>query len=361
MAVADEIVVSGSYDAIYEFCLQQGWTDGLPVVPPTRERVGAMLEWTDRDADEVVGSIPPLNGHASIRKIAANAVMAGCRPNYLPVVITAVEALLDKGFNLDAVQPTTGPITQLVIVNGPVARELGINAGTTAFGPGWRSNATIGRAIRLILVNIGGAKPGEVNQKTQGQPGMFSLCAAENEARSPWEPFHVEHGIPAEHSAVTVFATFPGYDIHEGETANDILTNLSRETGGMTRKLVNGGEHVVALCPEHAQILASAGFSKQQVKEFLWQHAGAPLAHLVPYFQRLARLRRANVFQVESGDDTWLPIADRPDQIHVIVVGGTSRHSTYFPCFSYSRFASRRITNHCGQAIRSVKDLFRNS
>ncbi|MBI2855174.1 MAG: hypothetical protein HYX87_09700 [Chloroflexi bacterium] len=361
MPMPDEVEVLDSYDAIYEFSLKEGWSDGLPIVPPTVERVNTMLAWTDRDADEIVGYIPPLNGEASIRRIAANAVMAGCRPEYLPVVITAVEALLDKGFNLDAVQTTTGPVTTLAIVNGPIARELGINAGTNAFGPGWRSNATIGRAVRLILVNIGGARPGETNQRTQGQPGMFTFCAAENEARSPWEPFHVEHGMTREKSTVAVFAVGASLDIYEGENATDILTTAAHQSQAMMSKLCNGGECLIALCPEQAQVVASGGFSKQQAREFLWKHTGVPLSNLMPYYRQIVRKRRPHLFEKGGGDSTWIPVVDHPDRLHLIVIGGESRHSSFFACFAYSRVALKCITNRQGEAVRSVADLRRSS
>ena len=357
----DQFEVLSSYDDIYEFCLNQGWTDGLPIVPPTPERVQATLAWTDRDEHEVVGCIPPQNGEASVGKIAINAVMAGCSPEYFPVLITAVEALTDQSFNLDGVQTTTGPLAPLLLINGPVAQELGINGSTMAFGPGWRGNATIGRAIRLLLVNVGGARPGVLCHSTQGQPGMFSLCAAENEARSPWEPFHVEHACKPAESTVSVFAVMPGHHLYQGHTADDAIVGIAREIGGITHKLINGGEGVLALCPEHAHIFATEGYSKQMVKEAIWEQAGSALSRLTPSAQKLARARREHLFNEGHGEDSWIPIFDRSEQLHIIVVGGDSLHSTFYNCFSQSQCVVRRIANRQGRAVSSVSELRRPS
>src|SRR6202795_4603694 len=181
-----------------------GLTDGLPVVPPTPARVEQMLKQHGYDPDEVVTALPPAFGAATWKSIAINAVMAGCRPEYLPVVGAAVEALAADEFNLIGVATTTGSATPLVIVNGPIVREIGMNAETNALGPGNRAHATIGRAVHLVLQNIGGAKPGETDMATLGQPGKYTFCFAENEAASPWLPLHVERGFPAAASVVTV-------------------------------------------------------------------------------------------------------------------------------------------------------------
>ena len=177
-----------SFEAINDYFYEQGWTDGLPIVPPTRERVDKMLAgmaW--RDADELIAVIPPAMGQATLTKIATNCVMAGCRPEYLPVVVAAIEAVSEPAYGLAHRQTTTHAGAPLVIVNGPIVRQLRINYGTGVFGPGWRANATIGRALRLNLVNLGGAIPGEVDFCQHAHPGKYTYCIAEHEAANPWE------------------------------------------------------------------------------------------------------------------------------------------------------------------------------
>ena len=186
-----------SYAAINRLYQERGWTDGLPIVPPTAEAVAECLRHTDRDPRELIAVLPPRQGEATVERIAVNTVMAGCRPEYLPVVITAIEALADPGFNLDSIQATTHPVAPLMIVNGPIARELGINSGYNAFGQGFAPNLTIGRAVRLVLMNLGGGLPGTGDRSTQGSPAKIAYCVAENEDANPWEPLHVEAGIPA--------------------------------------------------------------------------------------------------------------------------------------------------------------------
>ena len=190
--------LKGDYSAINRHYQGQGWTDGLPIVPPTHDDVREFLRFTDREPREVVAVLPPRQGEATVERIAINAVMAGCRPEYLPVILTAVEALTDPAFNLDSIQATTHPVTPLIIVNGPIAREIGINGGYNAFGQGFRANLTIGRALRLLLMNVGGGLPGTGDRATQGTPAKIAYCVAENEEANPWEPLHVEHGFPRE-------------------------------------------------------------------------------------------------------------------------------------------------------------------
>src|SRR2546426_1891413 len=210
-----------AYEAIDEEYQARGWTDGLPIVPPTEARVRECLAFTDRDPREIVGVLPPRQGEATVEKIAANAVMAGCRPEYLPVILAAIEALADPLFNLDSVQATTHPVAPLIVVNGPIARELGINGGYKAFGQGFRANVTIGRAVRLVLMNVGGGLPGSGDRATQGSPSKIAYCVAENEAESPWEPLHVEAGVPADISTGSAYGCEAPHNIqdHHSNTA----------------------------------------------------------------------------------------------------------------------------------------------
>src|SRR5688572_21397850 len=191
------------FDAVNALVRSRGWSDGLPVVPPTAQRVESMLAYCDRPWDEPVAKVAPRYGEATPLRLAANAVMAGCRPEYFPLLMLAIEAMCDEPFNLYGIQATTHLCAPLVIVNGLIAQELGINGGHNAFGPGVQSNATIGRAIRLALVNIGGAIPTLGDMSTFGAPSKYSYFVAENEAGNPWEPLHVERGFPSEASTVT--------------------------------------------------------------------------------------------------------------------------------------------------------------
>src|SRR5438309_10040427 len=192
-------------DAI-ESLFSRGVTDGLPVVPPTRRLVERAVAATGRDAGELVARVPPNYGRATVEKIAVNAVMAGCRPEYLPVVIAAVEAVCDEAFDLHGVSATTNAPAPLIVVNGPIRRVLDINCGAGVFGPGWRANATIGRALRLVCVNVGGAIPGVVSMSTLAHPGRYTYCIGEHEEASPWESLAVEHGFARGHSTVAVLA-----------------------------------------------------------------------------------------------------------------------------------------------------------
>jgi hypothetical protein len=191
----ERVIVADNPETIFQLFIARGWMDGLPFIPPRDERVARMLAYADRDPKEVVAVLPPRWGEATLEKIAVNAVMAGCLPQYLPVVMTAVSAMAEEAFNLYAVQATTHPCTPLILVNGPMAKELNINGRYNALGQGWRANATIGRAIRLILLNIGGGEPGVLDRATVGHPGKYSYCLAENEAENPWIPLHLEKGF----------------------------------------------------------------------------------------------------------------------------------------------------------------------
>ncbi|MFH1485273.1 MAG: hypothetical protein ABIH46_04310, partial [Chloroflexota bacterium] len=202
--VSKKVKVEDSAEAINRLYYEKGWTEGLPIVCPTEERILAMLQYTDRAAQDVIAEIAPLYNAASIEKIAVNAIMAGCLPEYFPVVVAGVEAMAVKEFNLYGIQGTTNPACPAAIVNGPIARELEINAGSNLLGQGRRSNATIGRALRFVMMNIGGGTPGVVDKATHGQPGKYTFCFAANEEDSPWEPLHVERGFAAETSTVTM-------------------------------------------------------------------------------------------------------------------------------------------------------------
>ena len=206
---ADSLVVDlpdTSFDAVNQAFYERQWGDGLPIIPPTARRVAEMLRYTDLPADHVLGKMGPSWAATTVHHVAVNAVMAGCRPEYLPVVLTGIQAALDPAFNLYGIQGTTNPAGVMLLVNGPIARELEINAGYNVFGQGWRANGTIGRAIRLCMINIGDARPLNGDMSTLGNPNKWGSCIAENEAASPWPPFHVSRGFDKDVSTVTVVA-----------------------------------------------------------------------------------------------------------------------------------------------------------
>ena len=332
---------AGSYAEIDEHYQERGWTDGLPIVPPTETRVHELLKQTARDPREVVGVLPPRQGEATIEKIAANAVMAGCRPEYFPVVLAAIEALVDPLFNLDSVQATTHPVATLVIVNGPIVRALGIQAGYNSYGQGFRANVTIGRAVRLTLMNIGGGLPGSGDRATQGTPAKIAYCVAENEAESPWEPLHVEHGLPRDASTVTVFGAEGPHNIqdHYSNTARGVLLTVA---GAMAQagsnNLLGRGWPLLSLGPEHAATIAKEGYGKQQVKEFLFEHARFPFARLGREYQR----QQIERWKVVESPDTMVPIVERPEDITIIVTGGAGKHSSWQPTFGNGTHWTRR-------------------
>lgn len=255
-------------DDIIEACYQQGWTDGLPVVPPTPARVKRMLSGTNRNPDELIAPVPPKWGRATVEKIAINAVMAGCTPAYLPVVLTAVEAMTAEQFNLHGVQVTTSHVSPMLVVNGHIRKELDINDSFNLFGQGWRANATIGRAVRLVCTNIGGALPGELDRAAFGHAGKYTCCIAEREEESPWQPLHVERGFQAEDSTVTVFAAAAPQSVndHGNNTAPGILDTIC---ANLTAPGNSGGETILVIGVEHAKTMSDDGFSKADVRHYI--------------------------------------------------------------------------------------------
>jgi hypothetical protein len=338
---AATFVFPGAYDEIDAHYQDRGWTDGLPIVPPTEATVREFLRRTDRDPREVVGILPPRQGEATVERIAANAVMAGCRPEYFPVILAAIEALADPLFNLDSIQATTHPVAPLLVVNGPIAREIGLNAAYNAFGQGFRANLTIGRAVRLVLMNVGGGLPGTGDRSTQGSPAKIAYCVAENEAASPWEPLHVEGGLPADVSTVTVMGCEGPHNIqdHYSNTGIGVLSTVAGAMGQAgSNNLLGAGWPLLSLGPEHAATIARDGFTKRQVKEFLFEHARFPLARLGPEYRRFQIDRRG----AADAPGTMLPIVRAADDITVIVVGGAGKHSSWQPSFGDGTRPARR-------------------
>jgi len=338
------VEVADDIEAINALYRERQWGDGLPVIPPTRERVERMLAGTQRAHDEVVAEVAPGFGAATVQQIAVNAVLAGCEASHMPVLIAAVEAISAPEFNLQAVSTTTNAATAWVIVNGPVAQKLGMNSGLNCLGQGNWANATIGRAVHLIMQNIGHALPGEMDRATQGQPGKFTFCCSENEAASPWMPLHVERGFKSEQSTVTVVGASGTLNMlcHEKD-AMDLLRVIA---DSMIYPASNdywcGGAPWLVLGPEHADILHLAGLSKADVKALLWEKTKMQASRRS--IKDLARTRDARSAELgEIGPDTLLPISPTPDEIGILVAGGPGTHSVYVPTFGNTRSVTRVI------------------
>ena len=333
--ISEKIRLENSEEAINSFFIERAWSDGLPVIPPTEERVRAMLlSLGHKDPQETVTILPPRMAAATLEKIAVNAVMAGCLPQYLPVIIAALKAMSDEKFGLRGVQSTTHPCSPLVVVNGPVARRIGLNCKGNAFGPGARANATIGRALRLILINVGGAIPGKIDKSTQGQPSGYTYCVAENEEDSPWEPFHVERGFKDQDSTVTVFAAENPHNIneHNSVTGEGLLKTMAATmaTPGNNNALFFTGEAVLMLCPEHAATIARDGFSKAAIKEFLFRHARYSWTNLSEENLQYRKKSPEKFGEFTNGESA--PIARRDDFV-VMVLGGPGKQSCFIPTF----------------------------
>ena len=335
----ERIGVDDMPEPLQEFFFENGWTDGLPVVPPTEQAVRALLAAVDRDRDEKVGPIPPRMRMSTIEKIAVNAVMAGCRPEYFPVVLAAVEAVLDDECRLYGIQTATNTTAPFIIVNGPAVQRLGLNAAGNVFGQGCRANATIGRALQLVLRNAGGDMPGETDMSTQGQTGKFTFCIAENEAASPWEPFHVERGYQRGESTVSVIGASAGHNVftYGCETGAEVLDHL---TGAMAalghNNIIFPTGPVIVLGPEHAGMLARDGYTKDSIRQHLFRHARIPLTRFAERTVRGLKHRRSRWFAQAANAD-HIGVADHPSHIHIVVAGGAGIHSQFLPTsFSYN-------------------------
>jgi hypothetical protein len=330
------ITLTESAEDIAELLYQNGFcVDGLPVVPPTEERVSRVIEYNKLDPQQIIAKeFEPSKGVATVEKIAINAVMAGCLPEYLPVLIAAVEAMTAEGFDLFGVQATTHPCGMVAIINGPIRDKLNVNCGSGAMGPGWRANATIGRAVRLMMLNLGGATPGEVDKSTQGTPAKYTFCFGENEAESPWEPFHVSRGFDHTDSTVTVLGLEGPHDVNgqDSKRAGDYLKILSGSIispGSSNFRFIRGADMVIALCPEHAAILGRDGVTRSEVQEYLFEHARVPLQWV--HDEHIAARKRTPVQYGEFVDGQPIPVALEKENFLLLVVGGAGLHTSWMP------------------------------
>jgi len=316
--------------------LEWGWSDGFPLIPPTEEAVAGMLKGTRRAPDDtVVERFVPGNARATVRDIAVNAVMAGCRPEFLPVVLTAVEAMHHPEINLRMCTVSTGAHAPLFVVNGPVAGKLGVNAGSCALGnagPGGLSfpNVAIGRAVRLALMNVGGAYPGILDQDTIGSPAKFSMVLAENERESPWEPYHVEKGFRAEESTVTCFYGHSLIEIAdlESETAEALINTISLRVAGIGQTIFIPYYPVILLSPAHAGIFSRDGWTKDDIRQYLHLHC-AITAERYRKSKSLA-MGPARKWIGAADSDAMIRLFERPERIDVVVAGGASGKSAAY-------------------------------
>ena len=320
-----------SFEATFDEYAARGWGDGLPLVPPTPARVQEMLgRLGDVDPDEVVATLAPRFGQATRRLIAVNAVLAGCRPEHLPVLVTAVRALARPEVNLRGINATTHPVAPLLIVHGDAVAQGGYNGGIGAFGPGNRANATTGRALRLVLLHIAGATPGGGDASTQGGPAKYGYCVAENAAATPWEGFAASRGVVAP-SAVTLHCGESPHNVHDMESASPetILDKVASAmaTLGQNNACISQGEYFVALCPEHAATAAAHGWTRRDISSYLFHRARLPVAVVRASFGSLAWAPWMRA--LGDGDD--VPMTAHPDNIHVFVCGGPGKHSSVIP------------------------------
>jgi len=334
------------FDDVQETFLTRAWSDGLPIVPPTELKVREMIAGSGLPASEVVGVIPPRFAEATVENVAVNAVMAGCRPAYLPVLVAAVRAASEPDFRLYSVQATTHPCAVLMVVSGPVVEQLGMNSSFGLFGPGNHANATLGRALRLVLMNVGGALPGRGDQSTQGSPAKYSYCIAEREPSSPWPPLRVALGFSALDSTVTVIAGEAPHNVNDhvctsGENILHTVANTMTSIGHNNASGIGTGDVCVVFGPEHAAQVSADGFTREKVQAFLFQHAR----------NRVGDMRDRGMWRMHEfpdwidleNDDTEVPIVGAPEEILVLVGGGAGKHTAFVPTFGFSKSTTRRI------------------
>lgn len=338
----------GAQDAAWETTQQElantYLSDGLPLVPPTAERVNAMLAANGYQADEEIAMVAPSFTMATAGDIAICAVLAGCKPEYFPVLIAAVDALSDPQFNLLGVATTTGSAAPVYIVSGPIAAGIGLNGAANALGSGHRANATIGRAMALVLQNVCGAKPGELDMATLGQPAKYACCFAETTEGNPWTPLHVERGFSPDASVVTVVGIAGTVEVNDSDsqTAADMAQTFAQSmliagvAGGSG--LLGGGEPLCILPPEWVELFNREGLDKQKTKAAIWERAWLPVEKLAPAM----RTRR----MAAGGDPSAniIRVAEKPEDLMIVVAGGVGRKAAYAPTWGgTTKAVSREI------------------
>jgi hypothetical protein len=324
IALASKHVEAADLESAVELCYERNWTDGLPVVPPTAPAIERVLAYLRRDPQAVVGIVPPRNGIATIEKIAINCVMAGCKPEYVPIVIAALEAALEPEFNVGGVQTTTNPCAPLVMVSGPAVRKLGFNTKDCAIGHGSRANGAVGRALRLILWNIGGGYPGEPCRTTHGHPGYWSYCVAEDDETCPWDPLQVSLGFDRNETAVTVIAVDGPHATNTGALLNSPEQVMTVIADGVARLGTNnmlGGSMALILSPMSAKRIAEGGYTRQSLAEAVVKRSTRPAGQLRQhrFIDHMLPPVRARLDALEDNE----PFAyfDDPKKIAILVTG----------------------------------------
>ncbi len=333
-ATSSTIGVLDQIDLV-EWYFEQGWTDGLPVVPPTPETVAAMVAALGGDPNHLEARVPPRWGNLTREVLAVNLVLAGCKPAYAPVVRAAILALCGSHFNLNGIQATTHMAAPLLVVNGPIRHAIGMNAGANVFGSGNRANATIGRALRLIMLNVGGGWPGDLDKSTLGHPGKYTFCIAEHAEASPWAPYHVEQGYRPDDSTVFCIATEGPHSV-TNHVANDPQGVLDSLVSAMStiahNNAVSSGSCAVIIGPEHAATIAGAGWTRSDVRRYLWSHTTNTFDD-ISFQGRYGKIYNRNLprwYRREPG--ARIPIVPSPDDIHLFVAGGEAgRFSAFLP------------------------------
>ena len=320
---------------LIEYYYERGFSDGLPLVPPTPTKLEAMVAALGGEPQKLECRIPPRWGALTREVLAINMVMAGCLPQHARIVRAALLALVEPGFNLNGVQATTHMASPLLIVNGPAAREAGMNGGCNAFGSGNRANATIGRAIRLVLLNVGGGWPGELDKSTLGHPGKYTYAVCENEAASPFAPYHVEKGFKADDSTVFVIAAEAPHSVvnHVANDAEGILDSMvSAMSTYAHNTAVAQGHCAVVIGPEHAASIAKQGWKRSDIRNYLWMNSGNRFRELA-FEHRYGKVYNRNLPVWYKRDlDARIPIVPSPDHIHLFMIGGEAgRFSAFIP------------------------------
>jgi hypothetical protein len=358
--LSSDVVEVDDYWEWADLVHRKGWSDGLPVAPPTESRVRQMIEYLDRDPADVIARIAPGFGVATIEQIAIQATMAGCVPEHMPVVVAAVDALTDPAFNLYGIQSTTNAAAPLAVVNGPIVDRLGFNVEMNAFGGNGFANAAIGRAIKLILWNIGEGKPTITDMATLGQPAKFTFCVAENRARTPWRELHTDFGFRDEESAVTVFACNGPVPAVVNGSAIRMLGTLGEGFATTTVMAYHAaGDLLVVLAPKPAQALAAAGYSKEDVRRHFVEYCrlsvkrlkdchalDQPLTDQSMIYWGHVGLADVRAKLEELGDDDTVPLLQSPEHVRIMVTGADNGWwGAYLPGWGNygSTFVTRRI------------------
>ncbi|MBT5896241.1 MAG: hypothetical protein HOK30_19760 [Rhodospirillaceae bacterium] len=324
-----------------EYAMAQGWSDGFPLVMPAEASVERFLD-TVRGDNEPIPAMSPRRVIPTLPVMAANAVMAGCRPEYFPAVLAATRAVLNPEYNLHGSLATTHSCAPMLLVNGPIRKELDVNCSSNCFGQGRQANATIGRALQLILTNVGGAKPGIMDRSTQGSPAKYAFCFGENEEESPWEPFHVRRGFAAEDSVVTAMPTEAPHNIndHASTSGIGILTTIAGTISqpGANAIYCNAPIFLI-LGPEHAQTLHRDGWTIADMQEDLFKRSAVPL-------DQVSKENQVSYEEMERPlVNGYYPMTPGPEDIHILVAGGPGKHSAYIPPFGFTAACSVRVAH----------------